>query len=114
MRTLSTLAAALLAGAFAAGSAQAAAPIHLAVSGEIAGPDGGWDYLSFDPVHRQLYVSRTDGIMAVDVDTGKVTPQLVAAQRTHMAVPVNDGDEVAITSTAAGAALIADAKTGVG
>lgn len=113
MRTLSSLTGALLAGALVAGSAHAAAPIHLAVSGEIAGPDGGWDYLSFDPIQRRLYVSRSDGIMAIDVDTGKVTPKLVEAQRTHVAVPVNHGADLAITSTAAGAVLIADARTGV-
>jgi DNA-binding beta-propeller fold protein YncE len=112
MRTLSILTAALIAGALCAAQATAAAPPRLAVSGEIAGPDGGWDYLSFDPVHRRLYVSRTDGVMAIDVDTGKVTPKLVEAQRTHMAVPVNHGADLVITSTTAGAALIADALTG--
>ncbi len=112
MRTLSTLTAALFAGALCAAQAYAAAPPKLAVTGQIAGPDGGWDYLSFDPVHRRLYVSRTDGVMAIDVDTGKVTPKLVDAQRTHMAVPANRGDDLVITSTTAGAALIADAVTG--
>ena len=112
MRTLSLLTAALLAGAFCAAQAYAAAPAKLAVTGEIAGPDGGWDYLSFDPVHRRLYVSRSDGTMAIDVDTGRVTPKLVDAQRTHMAVPADHGADLVITSTTAGAAVVADALTG--
>ena len=111
MRTLSTLTAALVAAALAAAAAAAAAP-HLVVSGEVAGPDGGWDYLSFDPIHRRLYVGRSDGIMALDVDTGKVTPRLVDAQRTHVAAPADHGDDLVVTSTTAGAALIADAATG--
>jgi DNA-binding beta-propeller fold protein YncE len=111
MRTPSLLTAALLAGAVCATHA-AAAPPRLAVTSEIAGPDGGWDYLSFDPVHRRLYVSRSDGTMAIDVDTGKVTPKLVDAQRTHMAVPADQGADLVITSTTAGAAVVADALTG--
>lgn len=109
MRLISALALSL---AVVPAAATAAPPPVLAVTGEIAGPDGGWDYLTFDPVHRRLYVSRSNGIMVIDVDSGKVTPQLVEAQRTHIAVPVNDGDDLVVTSTTAGAALLADAMTG--
>jgi DNA-binding beta-propeller fold protein YncE len=109
MRVLSALALAL-AGLPTVLSA-APAPV-MAVTGEIAGPDGGWDYLTFDPVHRRLYVSRSTGIMVIDVDSGKMTPKLVDAQRTHIAVPVNGGDDLVVTSTTAGAALVANAMTG--
>lgn len=109
MRLISALALSLAA---LPAAASAAPPPVLAVTGEIAGPDGGWDYLTFDPVHRRLYVSRSNGIMVIDVDSGKVTPQLVEAQRTHIAVPVNGGDDLVVTSTTAGAALVADAMTG--
>lgn len=109
MRLISAVALALT--ALPAAASVAPAPV-LAVTGEIAGPDGGWDYLTFDPIHRRLYVSRSNGIMAVDVDSGKVTAQLVDAQRTHIAVPANGGDDLVITSRTAGAALIADAMTG--
>ena len=116
MRTHLTLAPALLAStllaaAVAAGAAQAApAAPNLSVTGQVVGPDGGWDYVSFDPAHRRLYVSRSDGIMAIDVDTDNVTPKLVDAQRTHVAVPA--GDVLVVTSTTAGGAVIADAATG--
>ena len=108
MMSLSALPVAVAVLALSAGAASA----KLSVSGEVAGPDGGWDYVTFDPVHRRLYVARTDGVTALDVDTGTVTARLVEAQRTHAAVPVNGGDELAITSTTAGGVLIADAKTG--
>ena len=108
MKSLSVLPAAFAALALSATAASA----KFAVVGEVAGPDGGWDYVTFDPVHRRLYVARTDGVTALDVDTGKVTPKLVDAQRTHAAAPVNGGDELAITSTVSGGVLIADAKTG--
>lgn len=111
MKTFLVLSAAVAALATATAAAPSAAPA-LAVQGKIAGPDGGWDYVTFDPAHRRLYVSRSDGIMAVDVDTGAVTPKLVEAQRTHVALPVLGGDELVITSTTLGGVLIADAKTG--
>ncbi|HXA38160.1 MAG TPA: hypothetical protein VNW53_04110, partial [Phenylobacterium sp.] len=74
------LSCAVFAIGLAAAAPGATAQPALAVTGKIAGPDGGWDYATFDPVHRRLYVSRTDGVMAVDTDTGKVTPKLVDAQ----------------------------------
>jgi DNA-binding beta-propeller fold protein YncE len=101
-----------MATALCAAPPAVAAPPPFAVSAQFAGPDGGWDYLSFDPVHRRLYVGRSDGIMALDVDSGKVTPRLVDAQRTHIAVPASHGEDLVVTSTAAGGALIADAATG--
>jgi DNA-binding beta-propeller fold protein YncE len=110
MKTLLVLSAAFAALATAAAAAGPAPT--LAVRGKIAGADGGWDYVTFDPAHRRLYVSRSDGIMAVDVDTGTVTAKLVDAQRTHVAVPVSGGDELVVTSAALGGVLIADAKTG--
>jgi DNA-binding beta-propeller fold protein YncE len=106
------LSCALFAIGLAAAAPAAAAQPALSVTGKIAGPDGGWDYVTFDPVHRRLYVSRSDGVMAVDADTGKVTSKLVDAQRTHAAVPVNGGDEIVVTSTTLGGVLIADAHTG--
>jgi hypothetical protein len=76
------------------------------------GPDGGWDYSAFDPAHRRLYIGRTDGITAVDVDTGKVTARLLTASRTHIALPINGGAEILVTEGGTGSALIADATTG--
>ena len=47
-----------------------------------AGPDGSWDYVAFDPAHHRLYISRGDGVTAVDVETGKVTPRLLSITST--------------------------------
>ena len=98
------------------GLALAAAPAlaapSLTVVDRWAGPDGGWDFSSFDPVHRRLYISRPAAVTAVDVDTGKVTPALLTAGHTHAAVPVNAGSDLLVTDAATGSALIADAATG--
>jgi YVTN family beta-propeller protein len=93
-------------------AADAFNPSALRVASRYAGPDGGWDYARFDPVHHRLYVARTDGVTAVDVSTGKVTPQLVAGSSTHTALPVNDGKEILVTDRGSGGVFIADALTG--
>lgn len=105
---------ALTAAVVAAGMATAvAAPVpKLRIIGKIAGPDGSWDFVTVDPAHHRLYVSRADGVLAVDTETGALVPKLVDAQRTHVALPVNGGDELLVTSTTLGGVIIADAKTG--
>jgi len=69
----------------------AAAPPKLSVVATIPGPDGGWDTASVDAVARRLYVAHGDAVMAVDLDSGKVTPALVAGKRLHAVVPLADG-----------------------
>lgn len=78
----------------------------------IAGADGGWDFAAFDPVRRRLYVARNDGVMAVDVDSGRVTPHLLAGLKVHAALPLPGGDEILTTNGGNDTALIADARTG--
>jgi DNA-binding beta-propeller fold protein YncE len=110
MRSL--LGAAIVAALLSSMGAAAATPAaELAVVNRWAGPDGGWDFSAFDPVHRRLYVARTNGVTAADVDTGQVT-SLLSANRTHAAIPINDGAEVLVTEGASGRALVADARTG--
>ncbi len=90
----------------------AVTPAPMKVIDRIAGPDGGWDYASFDPAHRRLYVAHGAAITAVDVDTGKVTPSLVAAQRAHIALPLPGGDELLVTNGGANTVTLVDAMTG--
>jgi hypothetical protein len=94
-----------------AATASAAAPSY-AVTGKIAGPDGGWDYASFDPAHRRLYISRTDGITAIDVDSGVVTPHLTDGQHTHEPLVLPGGDALLITNGATASARLVNAADG--
>jgi DNA-binding beta-propeller fold protein YncE len=111
MRFHRSLFAALLASTLLTTGAHAK-PAELSVTGKMALSDGGWDYLTFDPIHRRLYISRSDGITAIDVDSGRITAKLVDAPRTHAALPVNGGDQLVVTSTTLGGVVIADAMTG--
>jgi DNA-binding beta-propeller fold protein YncE len=71
-------------------AAPTAAPLDLTLIQTIADPEGDarLDYAAVDPVTRRLYVARGDGVMAVDLNSGKVTHQVVAGKRVHAVVPL--------------------------
>lgn len=47
------------------------------------GGDGGWDYMSVDPVTDQLYVTRGNHVLAIDTSTGKVVADITGFKGTH-------------------------------
>ena len=75
-------------------------------------PDGGFDYASFDPVHRRLYVSRAGGVTAIDVDSKTVTGHLADGGRTHESLVVNGGAALLVTDSASNSAHLVDAASG--
>lgn len=105
------LAAAALAAAAAAPVAAAPPPAY-AVTGSIPGQDGGWDYVSFDPALRRLYVTHADGVFVVEVDSGKVTQKLADAPRPHQVVPLDAGKVLLVTVGGDNTARFLDAETG--
>ena len=54
----------------------------LKVVAQIAGPDGGWDYTSFDTARRRVYVAHGMQVVAINADTGAVTAAF--AQGNHL------------------------------
>lgn len=101
--------------------ASAGAAPNLSVIGTIAGPDGGWDTASVDAEARRLYIAHGDAVMAVDLDSGKVTPKLVEGKRLHAVLPLpdgkalstNGGDNTATLFEAATGKVIASIATGL-
>jgi len=75
-------------------------------------PDGGWDYLSFDPGSHRVFAGRSDGVATLDVATGTVVGQLAPAQRTHAALVAGTTGMGAVTSGTAGGVVLFDATTG--
>ncbi len=53
--------------------------------------DARLDYAAVDPVSRRLFVARGFGVTALDLDSGRVTRQLVAGQHVHAVVPLPGG-----------------------
>jgi hypothetical protein len=100
-----------MAAAVFAGGAKAATPTY-AVTAHIPGPDGFWDYVSFEPVKRRIYISRSDGLAFVDADTGKLTPHLAEGQRTHEPLPLPGGERLILTNGANATASLLDTTTG--
>ena len=98
------------ASALAQAPARAETPAYH-VTGHIAGPDGGWDYATFDPALRRIYVAKGSSIMMVEADSGKVTAGFAPAVRAHAAVPL-PGDRLLITNGGNDTATFVDAKTG--
>ena len=92
--------------AFAAGS-------HYAVTGQIDAPEGAWTFASIDPIKRRLYVGRTYGVLAVDLETRKATAFPLDGRRVQMIVPVPGSDLVVGTLDTENAAVILDGRSGV-
>jgi len=89
----------------------AAAPPAQQVVQRIALHDGGWDILTVDPETHKVFVSRSDGVDAIDTRTGGVTPDLIKGTRFHgvSAVP---GTDLAVATEAAGTAVVFNRLTG--
>jgi DNA-binding beta-propeller fold protein YncE len=91
-------------------SAIGAAPLPTIVA-RIALHDGGWDTLTVDPGSRRVLIARSDGIDAVDIQTGAVTARLISGIRFH-GVTIVPGTPLAAASQAAGSLVIFNALTG--
>lgn len=85
---------------------------NLAVVDQIDGPRGAWTFASVDPVHRRLYVGRTDGMLAVDLASRKVTPLPLNGRRVQMIIPVPGSNLVVAAANGPDAAVLMNGLTG--
>jgi hypothetical protein len=117
-----SLIAALFASAlpFAGLAADQAHPSGLHVVSRIAGPDGGWDYASFDPARRRVYVAHQTVVLTIDADTGKLNSafasgnhlhQVMAVPGTEMVLTTDSGDNTAKLISAADGRVLATIPT---
>ena len=99
--------------AAAAGAIIAAAPVpHYAVSGTIAGPDGGWDYAGLDQATRTLYVAHGNSVLAVDLAHGNATRSFGAIDHGHAVVPIPGKPELLVTSGHDNSVRLFDPRSG--
>ena len=123
-RSISLLACAALSlgvGAAAIAAGAPAGPSGLRIVDRIAGPDGGWDYASFDPARRRVLITHGTVVMTIDADTGKVDPAFappgnrlhaaVAIPGTNLVVTTNSGDDTARIVSAVDGKLLASIPT---
>ncbi len=101
-----------LALAVASASAVAAPPTYT-VTGSIAGTaDGGWDFAAVNPETNQLYVARTEAVMAVDLSGNAVTEALAPANHAHAVLPIPGVGALLATDGKTDSVRLIDAKTG--
>ncbi len=74
--------------------------------------DGWWDYATFDPIHRRLFVSRGNGVFKLDVDTGVQDAQIIPGSEGRAVVVLPGGDTVVSTMAGYSAAILFDAANG--
>ncbi|GAC1650004.1 MAG: hypothetical protein NVS4B3_08050 [Gemmatimonadaceae bacterium] len=75
--------AALLALALPARAQQEPTPTYRIVGRIMPGGEGGWDYLTVDPIARRLYVSRSTHVMVLDIDRDSVVGDLPNTPGVH-------------------------------
>lgn len=92
--------------------AKAPSSAPYAVTGAIAGADGGWDYATIDSGARRFYLSHADSVFVIDLDTGKVIPHVGDAPRGHKVIPLDGGKVLAVTVGGDNSLRFIDAQTG--
>lgn len=64
-------------------AAQATAVSYHVIAAHTLGGDGGWDYISLDSVHHRIFVARSDRVMVIDEESGKLLGEIPGLHRTH-------------------------------
>ena len=75
------------------------------------GGDGGWDYLTFDPASRRLFVSHGTHVVVVDADTKAAVGDIPDTPGVHGIAIASDLGRGFISNGRGGTATIFDLKT---
>jgi YVTN family beta-propeller protein len=75
------------------------------------GGDGGWDYLSVDPVSKLLYITRGTHVMVVDTNQGKQVADITGLKAIHCVVFSSDGVHGYITDGGTNQVAVFNRKT---
>jgi YVTN family beta-propeller protein len=73
----------VIAGAVAASAAAFAPPKYEVKQKFVLGGEGGWDYLTFDPAGKRLFISRGTHVMVVDPYKGSVVGDIPDTTGVH-------------------------------
>jgi hypothetical protein len=112
LRHLFCAAACALVGLPLAAHAASPGPGDLKIVQRIPGPDGGWDYATLDAARHRIYISHTDVVLSLNLDTGKLNPTFAQGSRLHAIVPVPGTDDLVTTNSGDASARIIEASNG--
>lgn len=112
MRKLLAATAAIAALIGIAPATHAAGDGKLQVVERIPGPDGGWDYASFDAQRHRVYVTHGTTVLALDLATDKLNASFAPGDRLHEVVVVPNSDLLVTTNSGDSSARILKASDG--
>lgn len=93
-------------------SAQSAPIAHYKLTHKITlGGDGGWDYLTYDPIARRVFISRSTRVLVVDPDSDKLIAELPDTDGVHGIALAQDLGKGFISDGRAGEVTVFDLKT---
>lgn len=104
---------AVLGLALASGGAAQARAGDYRVTARIAGPDGGYDYISVDGPAKTVFVARSTGVMTIDLATGVVTSDFVPGVGVAAVTIIPNSDMMLSTNWRGDSATLFNRKTGV-
>jgi DNA-binding beta-propeller fold protein YncE len=78
----------------------------------VPGPDGDWDYAIVDPETRRLYIARSYGVQAIDLDRSMVATTLVAGHDVRGIAAIGSSGRFVTANDESDSATIFDGKTG--
>ena len=81
-----------------------------------AAPSGKeyWDYITFDPATRRLYVSHNTEVKVVNADTGAIIGSIADLKRVHGIALVSELGRGFLSDGGADEAVVFDMKTQIG
>jgi DNA-binding beta-propeller fold protein YncE len=74
--------------------------------------DGWWDYVSFDAVHRRVFVARGNGVFKLEADSGLMDYRIVPGSEGRAVVPLPMGDLVMTTMAGYSSAILFSGEDG--
>jgi len=98
--------------ALAGGGAAVAADGGYRVAERIAGPDGGYDYISVDGPAQTVFVARSTGVMTLDLATLKITSDIVPGVGVAAVMIIPGTDMMLSTNWRGDTATLFNRKTG--
>ena len=75
------------------------------------GGDGGWDYLTFDPVSRHVFLSRATHVVVIDADSGKNVGEIPDTPGVHGIALAPEFDRGFVSNGREGTVTIFDLKS---
>lgn len=85
---------------------------HLKVVDHIPGPDGRWDYASYDASRRRIYIAEDNVVLAVNLTTDKLNAHFAAGDGLHEVVVVPGHDLLVTTNSGDSTVKILRASNG--